>query len=281
MNSFKIIALAASLSIPVFSQAQIISQKKELLNLPEETKESSQYTLTKSEEIFSTNPKNIFSFHEPTYFVFGKDDLKLQFSAKFRVAQNYNLYLAYTQLMFWHIYDDSMPFEEINYNPEFFYRIKEDQFRVIRSLDLGFLHTSNGEDGDVSRSINRAYARANAAFDLGRMNLLSELTVHYIFNRDTQSKYIIDHLGYWEYSGALTHLFTHNKAHLDLTFRFFAGKKLLDFDKGAREIGLVYNFESQNFNPNIYFQYYSGYGENLRYQEIRQEQYRLGIMLPL
>lgn len=279
MNKSKKLLILAACILPLQVFAQSISLKKESLEIPMATKLSSQELLKKSEDVYSANPLNKFSYYQPIYFIFGKDDLKLQLSAKYRVAQNYNLYFAYTQLMFWHIYDDSMPFDEINYNPEVFYRIIEEKFKLIRSLDIGLLHTSNGEDGTISRSINRVYIRANAVVDLGKMNLLSELKLHYIFNRDTQSRTIIDYLGYWEYKAALTHVLTHNAAHLDIEFKIFAGKKILDFDKGGRELGLVYNFGSENFNPDLYFQYYTGYGENLRYHEIKQEQYRLGLIL--
>lgn len=243
--------------------------------------QSSQNINSFAKGVLGADKDSTFSFYLPNYFAFGKDDLKLQFSGKYRVARNINIYLAYTQLMFWHIYDSSMPFEEINYNPEIFYRILEDQTNYLRSLDIGVLHTSNGEDGPISRSINRIYTKLNGVRKMDRFNLITLLQFHYIFNRDSQSEHIHDYLGYWDLKMALTHLITHNKQHLDLEFRIYAGKRFFNFDKGAREIGLVYNFESENFNPNIYFQYFSGYGENLLFQNKKQESYRLGLSLSL
>lgn len=267
----------ALISINVSAEdSQMIDKKTKEKQLVEQ---SSLYINSLAKDTLGTDKFSKFSFHLPNYFVAGKDDLKIQFSGKYRVAQNANIYLAYTQLMFWHIYDPSMPFKEINYNPEFFYRIREDQSSYLRSLDLGVMHTSNGEDGDISRSINRAYVKINGVRKIERFNLITLLQLHYIFNKDSKSEHIHDYLGYWDLKLALTHLITHNKQHLDLEFRIYAGKKVINFDKGAREIGLVYNFESENFNPNIYFQYFSGYGENLLFQNKKQESYRLGLAL--
>ena len=96
-----------------------------------------------SKAIFGIDPKNKFSLYQPSYFIFGKENLKMQFSSKYRVAKNYNLYLAYTQVMFWDIYEQSAPFNDINYNPEIFYRLIEGDTKFIRSIDFGYHHTSN------------------------------------------------------------------------------------------------------------------------------------------
>lgn len=277
----KISTLFLTAAFSTFS-ANLFSQENNEATLNKQLiEQSSQNINSFAKGVLGADKDSTFSFYLPNYFAFGKDDLKLQFSGKYRVARNINIYLAYTQLMFWHIYDSSMPFEEINYNPEIFYRILEDQTNYLRSLDIGVLHTSNGEDGPISRSINRIYTKLNGVRKMDRFNLITLLQFHYIFNRDSQSEHIHDYLGYWDLKMALTHLITHNKQHLDLEFRIYAGKRFFNFDKGAREIGLVYNFESENFNPNIYFQYFSGYGENLLFQNKKQESYRLGLSLSL
>lgn len=278
-NKISILFLTAALS--TFSTNLFSQENTEATLNKQLIEQSSQNINSFAKGVLGADKDSTFSFYLPNYFAFGKDDLKLQFSGKYRVAKNINIYLAYTQLMFWHIYDSSMPFEEINYNPEIFYRILEDQTNYLRSLDIGILHTSNGEDGPISRSINRIYTKLNGVRKMDRFNLITLLQFHYIFNRDSQSVHIHDYLGYWDLKMALTHLITHNKQHLDLVFRIYAGKRFFNFDKGGREIGLVYNFESENFNPNIYFQYFSGYGENLLFQNKKQESYRLGLSLSL
>lgn len=254
---------------------------KDNQTMPADVAKSSNDILDMSKEVFGADPAKKFSFYLPSYFAVGKDDLKLQFSGKYRVANSYNLYLAYTQLMFWHIYEDSMPFEEINYSPEIFYRLVENRTKFLRSIDIGALHTSNGEDGEISRSINSAFIKGNTIVEFGKINFISELKFFYTFNKDKYSKRITDYIGYWEYKGIITHVITHNKAHLDIEFKLNAGKKAYNLDMGARELGLIYNFGSPSFNPNIYLQYFSGYGENLLHQNKKQDVIRLGLMLSI
>lgn len=232
-------------------------------------------------EVLGAKENEKFSYHRGNYFIFGDEELKIQFSAKYRFAKDFNLYAGYTQLMFWNIYDDSMPFGEINYNPEIFYRIVEQKSKYIRSIDIGFLHTSNGEDGEISRSINRAIIKANGVKKFDRFNIITSLQLQYVVEKDKYSKNIHDHIGYWDLTTIITHLITHNKQHLDLELRLFAGKKGYDLDQGGRSIGLIYNFESENFNPNIYLQYYSGYAESLLKQNKKEDNIRLGLTLIL
>ena len=60
-----------------------------------------------ADAVYGARLNEKFTLHEPTYFVFGDDDLKLQFSMRYRLSKSYNLYFAFTQLMFWSIYEDS------------------------------------------------------------------------------------------------------------------------------------------------------------------------------
>ena len=232
-----------------------------------------------SKAIFGIDPKNKFSLYQPSYFVFGTENLKIQFSAKYRVAKNYDLYLAYTQVMFWSIYEKSLPFEDINYNPEIFYRILEGEKDFIRSVDIGHQHTSNGQDGIKSRSINRLFLKTNFATNFGRNNLLGEFKLQDIYNKDITNASIINHMGFWELKIILTHILVHETQRLDIEYRFFSGKRVVDIHKGGRELGLIYKLGSENFNPAFYLQYYSGYAETLLHYEDKVNQVRAGLLL--
>lgn len=232
-----------------------------------------------SKAMFGIDPKNKFSLYQPSYFVFGEENLKIQFSAKYRVAKNYDLYLAYTQVMFWSIYKKSLPFEDINYNPEIFYRILEGEKDFIRSVDLGHQHTSNGQDGVKSRSINRIFLKTNFATNFGRNNILGEFKLQDIYNKDITNASIVEHMGFWELKIIVTHILVHEAQRLDLEYRFFSGKKVVDLHKGGREIGLIYKLNSVNFNPAFYVQYYSGYAETLLHYEDKVNAVRAGLLL--
>lgn len=71
------------------------------------------------------------------------------------------LWLAYTQQSHWQILRDSGPFRETNYMPEAMARIHVDQALpgfVLRHVNVGVVHQSNGRAAAGSRSWNRLYA---------------------------------------------------------------------------------------------------------------------------
>jgi phospholipase A1 len=233
-----------------------------------------------AEVTLGSAPKEMaFSYHRPTYFIFGKDDLKLQFSGKYRLAKSINLYFAYTQTMFWNIYDDSKPFRDTSYGPEVFYRLVDKENNFLTALDVGYLHLSNGKGGTDSRSLDRIFVRANAMTKWRRHFIGAALQIQQIYNEDKTNADIDDYMGYWDLTLFFTNIINNEKQSLDLEVRFFAGKKGYNLDKGGRQIGLIYDFNSDNFNPSIYLQYYGGYAETLLEYNKKVENYRLGLML--
>ncbi len=85
------------------------------------------------------------------------------------------LWLAYTQQSHWQVFRDSGPFRETNYEPEAMALIRIDQKLPggigLRYVNIGAVHQSNGQGGNVSRSWNRIYAQF--AFEHGdRLALL-------------------------------------------------------------------------------------------------------------
>lgn len=231
--------------------------------------------------LFGNIINNKFTYHDPTYFAFGKDDLKLQFSGKYRLAKSFDLYFGYTQTMFWSIYTTSQPFTDINYNPEIFYRLVEDNTKFLKSLDFGFMHSSNGKDGPSSRSLNKVYARANMATKINRHALIGDFNFYDIVTKEENNKDIKKHLGYWDITLTFTHLLVHENERLDFEIRAFAGDKVFNINKGGKSFGLIYYIESENFNPEIYLQYYTGYAENLLNYNKTTDQVRLGLLLSL
>ncbi len=256
-----------------------VTDKEKSEKIADLIEEQSQSISEASNQLFGTDPANKFSLYQPTYFIFGKDNLKLQFSAKYRVAKNYNLYLAFTQVMFWNIYEQSAPFDDINYNPEAFYRFFEHENNFLRSIDLGTMHTSNGEDGEKSRSINRVYLKTNIATTIGRHSLLGELKLQQTYSKDSLNEDIVDHIGYWDLKMIITHLLVWGTTRLDIEYRIFAGKDLINIGQGGRELGLLYNLGSENFNPTFYVQYYSGYAESLLHYNEKVSVVRGGLLL--
>lgn len=120
------------------------------------------------------------SFHKPIYLLpltwsddFQGDETELifQISLKQRLF-NRNFFFGYTQKSFWQVYntDDSRPFRETNYNPEFFYRWKPEWHSAPGlGFDVGIDHESNGSELPESRSWNRLIGAA--FYETGRQLL--------------------------------------------------------------------------------------------------------------
>ena len=105
-----------------------------------------------------------------------------QLSAKHRLFGT-RFYFAYTQISFWQAYDheQSAPFRETNYNPEFFYRPTPVELESgLAGFDLGFEHESNGQIPPVSRSWNLLYISPHYMRD----NLLVYLKIRYRIPED-------------------------------------------------------------------------------------------------
>lgn len=285
------LALFVTLSLTTFVYSQETAQKQstDSKSLPGDTTANAKSVEPEikmdkeieqaSKTLFGIDPRNKFSIYQANYFVFGKENLKMQFSGKYRLAKAYNIYLSYTQTMFWNIYAQSAPFDDINYNPEVFYRLVEGDDNFIRSVDFGVTHTSNGEDGDRSRSINRLFLKTNVATNFGRNNVLAELKLQHIYSKADANKDIVDHMGYWEMKFIFTHILVSGTSRMDLEYRFFGGKSIVNLGKGGREIGLVYHLGNENFNPAFYLQYFSGYAESLLHYDQKISQARLGLLL--
>lgn len=220
-----------------------------------------------------------FSLHEPLYAIAGDDDLKLQFSFKYRMAENTPLYFSYAQLMFWKIYEESKPFEDLNYRPEVFYRLVEAPERSLRGVDMGWGHVSNGQAGSTSRSVDRVFVRGNYVTKLEGHTLALSLQLYHVYNEDKTNKDIVNHLGYWNLSTYVTDILSGKRETLDFEFKVFAGSKVIDFDQGGYQIGLIYNLHSSHFNPSIYLQRYEGFAEDLLSYDSRRTEHRLGLLL--
>jgi phospholipase A1 len=78
----------------------------------------------------------------------------------------FNLFVGYTQRSWWQLYNEkwSRQFRETNYTPEVFTRrlfSKPKKLATINFIgyDFGFVHQSNGQTQELSRSWNRVFSR--------------------------------------------------------------------------------------------------------------------------
>jgi phospholipase A1 len=173
------------------------------------------------------------------------------------LGQKADLWVAYTQRSFWQLYDfeDSSPFRETNYEPEFLLNFRTD-YPLLglrgRFINVGFNHQSNGQSEPLSRSWNRIVA--NAGFERGNFSLL--LKGWYRIPEavsDDDNPNIEDYLGYGEIWG----------------YYFWKGNRFgimlrnnLDFQANRGAVQLEWSFPLLKWVSG-YLQYFNGYGESL------------------
>lgn len=181
---------------------------------------------------------------------------KFQLSLQKEVAYNLlglkeSYTFAYTQRSWWQIFKESSPFRETNYEPEAFVIIPyKEHNSYLKAIKLGYLHQSNGQDGEKSRSWDRVYS--SAYFQIG--GLFVSPRVWYNFGDASDNSDIESYLGY----GDLT-LFYPWKRNL---FRaVFTNNLKKDENRGGMTLEWTFPiFESGVFG---FLQYYQGYGESM------------------
>jgi phospholipase A1 len=201
-------------------------------------------------------------------------EAKFQLSLKLRIwkdilgdwerhlGMHIDLWLAYTQLSFWQIYNASIsrPFRETNYEPELILngRMDKDLFYdwKLRFIQIALNHQSNGQSEPLSRSWNRLMFN----FGFERENFDVVLKTWYRFPESTtdDNPDIESYLGYGELSAG----YRRNLSGIDWRFSLMF-RNNLRFDNENRS-ALQLGVEANLFGPlNLYVQYFTGYGESL------------------
>lgn len=219
------------------------------------------------------------SFNQPTYFIFGLNDLKLQLSLKSKMTKSTPLYWGFTQAMFWSIYNESRPIKDINHMPEVFYRFLDEKDNSLKTFEMGYMHVSNGKAGIESRSMDRVFLRSNYLSTYNSRNIDFNLMVFSIYSFADTNKDIVDHMGYWDLRIVIFDLIAHDNQSLDLELKLFAGSQITDLNKGGSQVGLIYHLASSSMNPALYLQRFEGFSENLLEYNQRHSEYRLGLLL--
>jgi phospholipase A1 len=216
--------------------------------------------------------------HRPIYVLAGKPDTKVEISFKLRLVQKVDLFLGYSQMMFWQLTDESSPFRDVSYNPELFYRLKVDQ-GFWDALDIGIEHQSNGKDGDASRSFDRAYVQFNTIFGLGNRKVTWDTRFFAFYDKDETNKDISDYMSFWNTKLALTDVFGGVLEKGEAYVMFFPGGMYSNkWDRGGTEVGLKFRFKTFGAIPYFFIQGYSGYSESLLNYNEYVKSYRAGFL---
>lgn len=265
-----LIITAAALLLPAKASAQILGTD----NLEEMT--------DSIKKEFDYGP--FFGLYKDNYFTVGtavgqkpsalNSDVKFQISLSIRLTNatlpwNTYLYLFYTQLTFWNVFQNSMPMRDMNFNPgigwtkPFF-----SKDRYIGKMTLIVEHESNGRDGDESRSWNRV-ALAGSAVVTDWLMVHGKFWIPIIDGMN--NKDILRYAGLFRVGFTLTSSNKRWQGNLSLVKR---KGNVFDWNTIAEVSWKV----SEKANVNLFAQYYNGYGENLLDYNQFHSRLRVGLV---
>jgi phospholipase A1 len=221
-----------------------------------------------------------FQKHNPNFITFGnqQDQTLLQFSFKYAVLKNRDLFIGYTQTSWWRLYDDSSPFYLTHYNPEVFYQLRT-EVPGLNMITFGFFeHKSNGMSGAQSRSYDSSYIKFTT--DIWKFQLVNKF--YAMYNLDGGNYDLVKYTGWWNPSLAYRFHVIDYFVYESIAVGFAAGGVAPDFiNRGAVSVDLTFGipFMNDQITPMLTFQYFRGYGVNLYDYDKLSQNFRAGIVL--
>lgn len=242
------------------------------------------YLLVGKQEILDIfNKQPYFGMYKDNYFITGiplnrkvthkTADAKFQISFRHRLTNtilpfNSFLVLAYTQVSFWDIYDESSPFADNNYNPSLLLAkpiIIHDELRGLVSISIE--HESNGKAGEDSRSWNFISLYGVHSF---AKHFYVQLRVWY-GNLASENKDLFKYRGY----GILTLNYWSPREKFWCSLEINPCKS---FSSINTQLQLNYKWVL-TANQYLFLQWYNGFGEELLDYKKYTSMVRIGICL--
>jgi len=237
------------------------------------------HTMAEKERILTRQEVLKILYYKPMYFAYGNTSSKVQLSFRVPLFEDIPLNFAYSQIIFWELGEESKPFLDATYNPEFFYRMNL-KSPYLPVLDLGLWeHNSNGKGDEFSRSYNQSYLRSVWAFDSKNWVTAFYLKARYLYNLDENNLDIVDYVGPFELGFKFVQRIDGWVDHLDIMFSLNPGGKYgTEWEKGGYQISFDFHLGGIKVVPAFYLQYYHGYSETLLNYNEKVDQFRGGFM---
>lgn len=232
---------------------------------------------------FDSRP--FFSLYKDNYFVAGtalnqkptefNSDVKFQISFSQRLTRSVlpwhsYLFLFYSQKAMWNIFEESLPFHDLNFNPGIgLSKLLIFKGKLVGKATLLVEHESNGRDGEASRSWNKVSLSASAF-------VLPDLMVHGKFwipiIDGQQNKDILRYSGIFQVGGQWI---SRNKRWVvDATF---VKRKGWNFSFNTI-INVGFRLTKRD-NQFLMLHFYDGYGENLLDYNKYHCRLRIGLLI--
>ena len=210
--------------------------------------------------------------HKPTEF---NSDVKFQISFRHRLTKSIlplhsHLFLQYSQKAIWNVFEESLPFHDLNFNPGIgVQNLVVYNGRLVGNGTIMLEHESNGRDGEASRSWNKVSVSYAAVID-PRLGVYAKTWIPIIDGQ--QNKDILKYCGIFQ---AGTQFISLNRRWVaDVTF--------------VKRQGWNFNFNtivnvgfrfSKKDNQYLMLHFYDGYGENLLDYNKYHCRLRIGLLI--
>lgn len=225
--------------------------------------------------ILGDDAREQFSLHRLNYAAVGNDDLKMQLSFKYRFLEQIPAFVSFTNIVAWDVYEPKDPARDAIYNPEFFYRWRMETPMPLL-FDAGYWHASNGRgDEPEKRSLDRVFVRGLMDFEVFDRPLLLTPTGYMTVAESKYSPDIADYYGNFEIGLVWKNLLDPKTTGSDLDLMI----DLVDpiWGEGSYTLGLQLRLEDYLWSPNLYVQYFRGYGDTLLEYDRHKTELRFGM----
>jgi len=226
-----------------------------------------------------------FGLYKDNYFTIGtsigskpsrtNSDVKFQISISQRLTKSVlpwhsYLYLFYSQKAMWNVFEESLPFHDLNFNPGIGWsKLIISKGRLVGKVSLILEHESNGRDGEASRSWNKI-SLSGAAFIDPNIMVHAKYWIPIIDGQG--NKDILKYSGI--YQAGIQGITNNKRWVFDLTF-----VKRKGWNLNGNIIANVGFRLFPNANQFLMLHYYNGYGENLLDYNKFHSRLRIGLLI--
>ena len=226
-----------------------------------------------------------FGIYKDTYFVGGtalnekpteyNSDVKFQISFRHRLTKSVlpfhsHLFLAYSQKAIWNVFEESLPFHDLNFNPGIgVQNLVVHNGRLVGNATIMLEHESNGRDGEASRSWNKVTFGYAAVID-PRLEVYAKTWIPIIDGQ--QNKDILKYCGIFQ--TGTQYISEDQRWVADVTFVKRQGWNL-NFNT-ILNVGFRL---SKKRNQYLMLHFYDGYGENMLDYNKYHCNVRLGLLI--